>query len=250
MTVWEAPVMSSRARRSDVGPRLTPRDAAALTWLAEQYGAPLDLVALLLGTTRTRTYEVVRRWRTAGWIKTGTPVPGPTWVAPTQATARQFLDRERLGDWSPNPTTAAHTRAVAAVRLWMGFGPGVPGWTSERLLRSETGYREQGQRVGHLADAVFILAATEQRAETEVLVEVELTPKGAQRTRQTVSEVIAQSTRRTGANSGSGRNPGVLYVTTRAAVAEVQAAANGSEAGRRVRVESIEEVPLALEAQW
>ena len=240
--------MSPRARRSDVGPRLTPRDASALTWLAEQYGAPLDVLAALTGTSRDRTYAMVRRWRAAGWIKTGTPVPGPTWVAPTQATARQFLGRDRIGDWSPNPTTAAHTRAVSAVRLWTRHGLDRPGWTSERLLRSETGYRETGQRVGHLPDAVFLSApGAPGGPEREVLVEVELTPKGRQRTAQAVHEVIAQSTRRT---AESGREPAVLYVTTRAAEKDVRAAVNESRVRDRVRVELIEDVPLAMAAQW
>lgn len=247
MGTIEAALMSPRARRSDTGPRLTPRDAAGLTWLAEQYGAPLDVLAAAVGTSRDRTYALVRRWRTAGWVKTGTPVPGPTWVAPTQATAKRYLGRDRLGDWSPNPTIAAHTRAVAAVRLWLGYGPGVPGWTSERVLRSETGYREPGQQVGHLVDAVFVLAPTEHQPEREVLLEVELTGKGRERTARVVHEVIAQSTQRT---SGTGRRPGVLYVAARSAVADVQAAAADTAAGNRVRVESIEDVPLAREAQW
>lgn len=239
---------SERAQRSDIGPRLTPRDAAALTWLAEQYGAPLDLVAQLLGTTRTRTYEVVRRWKRAGWVKTGTPVPGPTWVAPTQATARAYLDRERLGDWSPSPGIAAHTRAVAAVRLWLGFGPGVEGWTSERLLRAGSGFRAAGQSVGHLVDGQYVLRSSDGVPDREVLVEVELTPKGQRRTAEVVHEVIGQSTRRA---AETGMWCGVQYLTTRAAVRDVLAAVEQSRTpDRRVRVEAIDDVPLALEAQW
>jgi hypothetical protein len=222
-----------RKQREDAGvTRETPRDAAALQWLSEMGGAPLDLVGELLGTSQTRTYEVVARWHRAGWVHKGRPVIGPTWVWPTSATARRMLGWESVNEWSPRPATAEHTRAVAAVRLHWGASSSEQ-WIGERALRKQSGWRSTGDRVGHVPDGVWTDTDGKQWA-----IEVEITPKGPTRTSKHVLQVTSAVARQ-GAY-------GVRYVATRAATGDVRAAmAEAPEQWRgRLLVEPIEDIPM------
>ena len=47
--------------------RFGPRDMWALMWLSEMRGAPMNVVADLLGSSEYNAYRVVRRWR-AGYF--------------------------------------------------------------------------------------------------------------------------------------------------------------------------------------
>lgn len=224
-----------RKQRTDAGViRETARDTAALQWLSEQYGAPLDLIEVLLDVSRVRAYQVVQRWREAGWVHTGKPAPGAMWVWPTAGTARRMLGRDTGGEWAPRPSTAAHTRAAAAVRLaWCSDQleqGGERQWISERELRQRTGYRSSGERVGHLPDGVWIDSDGRQW-----LVEVEITGKGTERTYR---HVLAASA--TVAREGS---HGLLYFVTAASEADVRAAAPripGEHGRDRIQIERID----------
>lgn len=164
-----------RAKRVDAGVvRQTARDAQLLEWMSHMYGLPLDLIQRGLDIGQVRTYQLAQRWEKAGWTRRGKPDAGPTWVWPTRTTARQYLGWD-AAEWVPRATTAAHTRAVAAVRLHRA-GLALDRWESERSLRHEQGYRKRGQTEPHMPDGIEVLEDG-----TRVLVEVELTAKSPAR---------------------------------------------------------------------
>ena len=106
------------ARRSDAGTvKLTERDITGLTLVADQYGAPVDLLAAALDVQPERLRGILARWRHAGWAATGPLGKGPAWCWPTPAGMRllglNFTAKE------PSATRLAHIRAVLAVRLWL-----------------------------------------------------------------------------------------------------------------------------------
>lgn len=162
-----------RRRRFDAGTvRTTRRDVAALTWLAEQYAAPVPVLAGLLGCSASAARKPIARWRRAGWVEAG-PVDADVWVWPCATTAAEYLGW-RSDRFRPTLHRAAHLRAVAAVRLAL-CGPDLDGWVSERVLTHGTGRHGPGQPV---PDAVFVADGV------RALVEVELTPKSPDRLRE------------------------------------------------------------------
>ena len=107
--------------RSDAGRvRLSGRDITGLMLCAEQYAAPYDLLAAVLGVQPTRLRGVVARWRNAGLAQTGTLGPGPAWCWLTAA----GMSACGLGYPARPPALSrlAHIRAVLAVRLWLQAG--------------------------------------------------------------------------------------------------------------------------------
>lgn len=190
-----------RSKRMDAGKvRQQPRDVQALTWLAQMYGAPLDVVGRLLGTDEMSTRAVVRRWRRAGWAEQARVDAGPAWVWPTTATVNAFVPREfggQWGAWKPSPMMAAHTRAVAEVRLAVA-GADLEAWVSERMLaHREHGMKSKGAKLPHISDGVWLRGGTDQR--DSVLIEVELTAKHPGRTKDILHTALMKlsSTRAT-----------------------------------------------------
>lgn len=239
-----------RKERSDAGkPRQTARDTALLQWIAEQSTVPIDLMAAaLLGRSVQATYAMVRRWKEQKWVETGQILPGPAWVWLKRATARRYLGWD-LGDWTPTAGMAAHYRAVAAVRLHLGRGPGVGGWISERHLRHDpqgNGFRKSGDTFPHMPDGVYV-----DDHGREWAVEVELTPKGRERTEAAISDGYDAAVR-------DGGRSGVIYFAPESvrthvqkaveAVAERRSRHGGRELAEEIRaavqVRPIEEVPL------
>lgn len=164
-----------RARRSDAGkPRLTPRDAMALEWLAQMYGAPQDVVASLLGATIDRSYKVVERWVRARQVDTATVDAGYRWIWTPPTAASAWLGWQPP-NWRPRLGTAMHVRATAEIRLAF-CGSSLEGWVSERLLRHEAsqdvGRRMSGQRVAHIPDGLLLLPTGQP-----CRIEAELSPK-------------------------------------------------------------------------
>jgi hypothetical protein len=107
--------------RSDAGRvRLSGRDITGLMLCAEQYAAPYDLLAAVLGVQPARLRGVVARWRNAGLAQTGTLGPGPAWCWLTAA----GMSACGLGYPARPPALSrlAHIRAVLAVRLWLQAG--------------------------------------------------------------------------------------------------------------------------------
>src|SRR5262245_4099789 len=135
--------------------RLGPRDMVGLTVLAEHYGAPVNLVAEMLGVSTWRAYEIVRRWRGAGMASNRDvrPVPGPSWVFPTRSAAELLLGFP-VQPWKPTPKMANHVTTVLRVRLAL-VGVDLDRWICERRLRSESGTPERGRPRGHIHDGRY-----------------------------------------------------------------------------------------------
>lgn len=172
-----------RAKRVDAGVvRQTARDAALLEWIAHMYGLPMDLLQRYLGISQVRTYQLVQRWKRAGWVKTAKVDAGPTWVYLTRSTATRYLGWD--ADWTPRATNTGHARAVAALRLYRSDFE-LERWISERTLRHEQGYRKKGTKEEYTPDGIEVLPDGRR-----VLIEVELTAKGPDRMRGVVSDVM------------------------------------------------------------
>jgi hypothetical protein len=151
--------MTARTRADAGVPRLTARDASALAWLSQMYGAPQDIVARLLGTTLRRSYAVTRRWEDPPHRLVRTlPVPPAAyrWVIPHPATAAEYLGWTPA-PWRPTLGTAGHLAAVAAVRLALRAAT-VDGWISQRVLRHRAEIDDQVEESAD-ADSVDGLAS-------------------------------------------------------------------------------------------
>jgi hypothetical protein len=164
----------SRCRQRE----LTERDAAALTWIGEQYGARLDVLGVLLGRLGGRgeplsTWGVrnqVGRWLDMRLV-TANRALGATWVTLT----RTGLERAGVdyAVWKVPAARLAHCHAVNVVRLAYEATPQARGrpWMCERDC-----WRERGQLKWHVPDGVLRDPEGEETGRT-VAVEVELTLK-------------------------------------------------------------------------
>ena len=152
--------------------QLTPRDMAALTILAEMYGAPVDRVATMLGTRMSIAYRSVAKWRALRMVSDVKmrPVPGPMWVIPSKTCVESFLPFSARY-WTPTPKMAAHVTATLDVRLAL-VGTDLERWVSERELRSQVGPTKAGQSRPHIHDGRYWDDEGRLWA-----VEVELSPK-------------------------------------------------------------------------
>lgn len=151
--------------------RLGPRDIQSLTVIAEHYGTPLDLVAQMHGIGMRSAYRMVQRWREANLIAPLVrPVPGPSWVVPTTATAEALLGFP-VRHWAPRLKMVDHVTTVFRTRLAL-VGMDSARWVSERELRHEVGPTRPGVARPHIHDGRWRTAEGEWWA-----VEVELSPK-------------------------------------------------------------------------
>jgi hypothetical protein len=216
------------ARRSDAGTvRLGRRDIDGLILCAEQYGAPYDLLAAVLGAQPARLRGIVARWRRAGFAATGRLGPGPAWCWLTPA----GMTAAGLGYPASRPALArlAHIRAVLAARLWFQDAPawdqGRAWWHSERrrraALRSNLG-------AGHLPDAEIHWPSlpASPYADQVWAIEVELTPKPLARTARIMAGLLA----------APARYAQVIYLTAPGARLVVTRAAAGVPAAQPGRV--------------
>ncbi|MEV6341235.1 hypothetical protein AB0M12_41760 [Nocardia vinacea] len=144
--------------------RVTARDQQFLEWDTQQYALPIDMMARWYGSGRSWTYELAEKLERLGKVervyatetgpktaaelgqlgREGGPgrVPksmwGPMWIVPTRATVHSFLGGSDPGPWTVRPSTAAHVRAVAELRLALTGRDTSPNvWRSERLLRRD-----------------------------------------------------------------------------------------------------------------
>lgn len=165
--------------------RLSPRDMVALTILSEMYGAPLDVVALMLGVSINRAYRITKKWESARMLSARRvrPVPGPSWVVPTRATAESLLGKPTRF-WLPSPKMAAHTEAVLKLRLAL-VGLDLDRWVSERQLRAEVPPVAAGKARTHIHDGRFY-----SDDGSLVAVEVELTTKNASQAKSTMWQAL------------------------------------------------------------
>jgi hypothetical protein len=168
-------------KRRNRPPEFTERDALALMWLGEQYGARLDVLGVLLGRlggsseplSRWGVRNQIERWKRSGLVRTERGL-GETWVTPT----RHGLDRVGLSypTWAVPVTRLAHCHAVNVVRLWYE-GTAVAAqspWISERAT-----YQERGKSARwHVPDGVVRDPRSGDGPVRHVAIEVELTHKG------------------------------------------------------------------------
>lgn len=179
--------------------RLGPVDMIVLTILAEQYGAPLDRVATMLGASRNNTYKRTAKWRAAHMVSSTRvrPVPGPSWVFPTRSAVEALLPFYAKY-WTPTPKMAAHVTAVLDVRLAL-VGMDLERWISERELRAQSGPTKPGVSRPHVHDGRFLDSEGRWWA-----IEVEMTAKNQAAARVAVMKAIAEAM--------SAECVGVLYV--------------------------------------
>ncbi|WP_306364625.1 hypothetical protein [Nocardia sp. CC227C] len=163
--------------------RFSPRDMVGLTILAEMYGAPMDVVAEMLGVSLNRAYRITAKWQAAQMISSRRmrPVPGPSWIFPTKAAAEALLGRP-VRYWVPTPKMAAHVIAVFRLRLAL-TGMDLDRWISERALRAQVGMVAAGQARPHIHDGRYLTSGGDLWA-----VEVELTAKSIAAARTAVRQ--------------------------------------------------------------
>jgi hypothetical protein len=147
---------------------LRRRDIEILGWLAEQYGARVDQLEVLMECGPRTVQRTVGRLREAGLVRTERVLAGePAWVLPTAA--GMTACSSGFGPWRPRLSLLAHVAAVNDVRLHIqGRAPSTE-WIPERVLARD---HQAGE---HLPDGVAI---TDGR---RVAIEAELTPKSKRR---------------------------------------------------------------------
>jgi DNA-binding Lrp family transcriptional regulator len=147
---------------------LRRRDIEILAWLAEQYGARVDQLEVLIGAGPRTVQRTVARLREAGLVRTERVLVGePAWVLPTAA--GMAACNSGFGPWRPRIGLLTHVAAVNDVRLHIqGRAPSTE-WIPERVLARD---HHAGE---HLPDGVAI---TDGR---RVAIEAELTPKSRRR---------------------------------------------------------------------
>jgi hypothetical protein len=190
-----APAKGKPKRKPRAEVRQTGRDARALRWLAEMYGARWDLLRVLLarlGEDPSKTMvsdravrEAVARWEQAGWV-TRLRFYRETWVHPTRAGLRlaNAAKEDGNGDpfevWVPAATKLAHTHAAGVVRLAVEAAEPDTEWESERMIRRALASRHgKGHPVGRVPDGAAVLDLGAGRARYGI--EVELHRKTAVR---------------------------------------------------------------------
>jgi hypothetical protein len=158
---------------------LRRRDLEVLGWLAEQYGARVDQLELLMDCGPRTVQRTVARLGAAGLVQTRRLLVGePAWVLPTGA--GMAACGSGFGVWRPRIGLLTHVAAVNDVRLHIqGRAPSTE-WVPERVLGRERGAGE------HLPDGVAI---TEGR---RLAIEVELTVKSRGRVTGILDELAGR----------------------------------------------------------
>ncbi len=176
---------TGRKTRKDRGvPRLTPRDALALTWIGQQYAMRLDHIQAVLGRhpghgaahedqiSESSTRSAIARWKKAGWVSTeGGHDKKPMWVWLTKQGLKrvklpyQYHDLARL-----TPQDRIHLHAITEIRLRYDTGKQGTAWTSERTMLQGT-RRPKGRTLIHRPDAILSFG------DMHLAIEVELSRK-------------------------------------------------------------------------
>jgi hypothetical protein len=183
---------ATATRRRTAAIHLQQRDIDGLVLCAEHAGAPYDLLATALGVEPARLRGIVARWRRAGFAATGPIGPGPAWcwLTPYGMEAAGF----GYPAGPPRLARLAHLRAVLAARLWLQSHPALdweharPWWQSERRIR------RKGPWAGtHLPDAEIHWPhdTGSPYADQIWAIEVELTPKHADRAAAIMTSLTA-----------------------------------------------------------
>ena len=180
----------ARKERSDKGSiKLTERDLSVLRFVGEQYGVRQDQLARLLkrpaegALSDSATRAVLARWEKAGLTDSRTVIadePKFIWLT------RKGLDEVGLSfkPWAPTAASLAHIFWTNQVRMHTEERHPQSSWRSERELRKGRVMQSISTAQAHEVDAEIHLP------EGIVAVEVELTPKSAERRRSIMAEVI------------------------------------------------------------
>jgi DNA-binding transcriptional ArsR family regulator len=176
---WRGIAPRSSAARRAGHELLRRRDLEILAWLAEQYGARIDHLEVLVGAGPRTVQRTVARLRAAGLVTTRRVlVDEAAWVLPTGA--GMSACGSGFGVWRPRIGSLAHVAAVNDVRLHVqGRAPSTE-WIPERVLARD---RLAGE---HLPDGVAI---TDGR---RVAIEVELTVKSRRRVMAILDELVVR----------------------------------------------------------
>jgi hypothetical protein len=190
-----------RARRSDVGRvRLNTRDVEALAWIWDMGAVSEPDLAVLLSRISERdevlsdhaARAVVKRWRRAGLAVRGRPftsTPAFAWLTPAGAMRIAGVESYR----EPAIMRLPHLAAVARGRLFLeAFTSDVRlravEWKSERQYRAE---RDPFRRRGAGADVAVPDGEARMYDGVTAAVEVELTAKTVERTREKMLALLA-----------------------------------------------------------
>jgi hypothetical protein len=158
---------------------LRRRDLEVLAWLAEQYGARVDQLEVLMGCGPRTVQRTVARLRGSGLVRSERMIVGePAWVTPTSAGLA--VCGLGFGVWRPRIGLLPHVAAVNDVRLHVQARAPATVWVPERVLAKERG---EGQ---HLLDGVAITAGR------MVAIEVELTAKSRRRITAILDELAGR----------------------------------------------------------
>jgi hypothetical protein len=211
------------------------------------YGVRADLLAGLLQTSPDVVRRLHVRWRRAGLAETGRLGPGGVWCW----LSRAGLDACGLpySAYRPPLGRLAHVHAVGGVRLtlesWPVYASAGAVWRSERRLRYRLG--SAAGRRGHVPDGEVLWPDTSPEIAGEAwCVEVELTPKTAERTAGIMGELVSRSSDygqdERAARPGGLRYARVLYVCSAAAVGVAERARGLLPDAAAARVE-VRELP-------
>jgi hypothetical protein len=191
-----------RERRDKGCVLLTERDEVVIAWIGAQYAVRLDQLRRLLGRNpgrktkaegivgTTTAQSVVERWLRAGLVEAQKfRVKEPSWIWLTSAGLRQAgLDYYYK---APKFAMLEHTFWVNQVRLtcenrWHSMGQSRE-WIGERRLRRDAPRgRGRPSAQEHVPDAVV------ETSQGRVAIEVELTPKKAERLKSVMSALAGE----------------------------------------------------------
>ena len=158
---------------------LRRRDLEVLGWLAEQYGARVDHLEVLLGAGPRTVQRTVARSTRGGSHPDGTdPRRRARMGAPDQGWDGGC--NSGFGVWRPRLGSLSHVAAVNDVRLHIQSLAPATEWIPERMLARD---RRAGE---HLPDGVAITDGT------HVAIEVELTVKSRRRVTAILDELTSR----------------------------------------------------------
>jgi hypothetical protein len=164
------------------------RNLRLLRWAGEQYGARMDHLQALTGTTKSNLRTVTGTLRRAGLLRTERIIMDqPPWVIPSLQGLRACnLPYQK---WTPMLGRLVHVGAINDVRIHVEGRTPQADWISERQIRFE----EAGVNVGHpdrrhkhLPDGVVLLDGR------SMAIEVELTVKLNHRLESILNELTAR----------------------------------------------------------
>jgi hypothetical protein len=210
-------------RRVDHGTiRFSERDGELLSFIGEQYAVTVPQLARLARVNPTTAKALRDRWRRAGWVASLQLLaygPSFVWLTRNGVRVAQLPYRALV----PNPGLAAHTAAVADVRLLLERELALGNWECERALARETWARRERP---HLPDAVL------ETPGGRIAIEVELTTKGAARLDLILTEL-------------ADRYPEVWYFAPARVVPTLERAAAATP-WRRIRIHPFPPAPADL----